>query len=97
MEQLADSEVVRSDAVHRRDVPAEDVVPPPELLCALDRDDVARLLDHADDRRVSLRIAAEVALFAFGNIEARLADRDLLLRGDDRVGEPVRLFRRGFQ
>src|SRR5205807_3860085 len=73
VEQLADAKVVRPDAVHRRDVPAEHMVTAAELLGAFDRDDVPRFLDHADHRRVALRVAAEVALLAFGNVEARLA------------------------
>src|SRR4051812_11312554 len=46
-QELGDLEVLRLDAVDRRKRPAEDVVAPAVLARALDRDDVADLLDDA--------------------------------------------------
>ncbi len=68
----------------RRQRPAEHVVQPAELARALDRHDVGRLLDHADDRRVAARVGADRAQLALGEVEALPAEADLLLDVDDR-------------
>jgi hypothetical protein len=55
----------------------------------LDRDHVARLLDDADERRVAPVVEADRAARALGQVEADLAEADLLLDVADRVGERV--------
>src|SRR3712207_8230309 len=48
----SDADVLRLDAVDRRQRAAEDVVATAELVGALDRHDVAELLDDADHARI---------------------------------------------
>jgi hypothetical protein len=56
---------------------------------ALDRDDVARLLHDADQAGVTALVGADPAARALGEVEADLAQPDLLLDLADRVGEGV--------
>ena len=44
--ELADAQLVRSDAVHRRERAAEHVVQPMELAAALDREHIERFLNN---------------------------------------------------
>ena len=57
--QPVDSKVAGLDAVERRQRPAEDVVEAAVLARALDRDDVHRLLDDADDGAVTTCVRAD--------------------------------------
>ena len=59
---------------------------------ALDRDHVGRLLDHADQGAVALRVGADPAERPLGEVEAFLAEADLLLHFADRLAERERLF-----
>src|SRR4029078_5665103 len=68
-----------------------------ELVRALDRDDVARLLDDADHGPVAPLVEAELAELALGEVEAAPAPGDLLLRLDDRSRAPARVLRRDAQ
>jgi hypothetical protein len=86
-QQLGDLQVLGVDPVDRRQRPAEDVVAPAVLVRALDRDDVARLLDDADDRRVAPLVLADAAALLVGQVEAHLAQADALLDLADRVGQ----------
>jgi hypothetical protein len=61
------------------------------LVRALDRDHVARLLDDADQRGVAPLVLADRAARALGEVEADLAQRDLVLDVADRLGERVRV------
>jgi hypothetical protein len=56
---------------------------------ALDGDDVAGLLDDADLPRVAALVRANPAARAVGEVEADLAEADLLLDLADRVGQRV--------
>ena len=58
--------------------PPEHVVPAAELARLLDRDDVLRLLDHAQHRHVAARVAADPALLVGGDVAADVAEPDLL-------------------
>src|SRR5829696_1886417 len=89
--ELADLEVVRLDAVDRRQRAAEHVVAAAELVRALDRDDVARVLDDADERAVPARVGADLAARALGQVEADFAETDAFLDLADRVGERERV------
>ena len=93
-EQLLDAQLLGSDALDRRDRALQHVVAALELTGALDRDDVARLLDDAHDVRVAPVVAAERAQLAFGDVEAPPAPRDAILRVDDRGREPLGVDRR---
>ena len=59
--ELGDLQVLGIDAVDRRQRAAEHVVAAAELVRALDRDDVAGLLDDADQRRVAALVEADPA------------------------------------
>ena len=55
VDQLPGPQILRADPVDRADRTTEHVVAAAELADLLDRRDVLRLLDHADDRRVAAR------------------------------------------
>ena len=86
-DQLGDLQVLRVDPVDRRERPAEHVVEPAVLVSALDRDHVGGLLDDTDRGAVPARVLADLAARALGEVEADLAESDLLLHLADRVGE----------
>src|SRR5829696_1052556 len=67
--ELRDLEVVGLDAVDRRERAAEHVVAAAVLVRALDRDDVPRLLDDADQRRVAALVRADRAARALREVE----------------------------
>ena len=86
-DQLGDPQVLRVDPVDRREGAAEDVVEAAVLVGPLDRDHVTGLLDHADHRGVAGRVLADPAARPLREVEADLAEADLLLHLADRVGE----------
>ena len=81
------------DAVDRGQCPAEDVVEAAILGRALDREQVGRLLDDADDRAVATRVEADRAHLVLGQVPALTAEADALLDLLDRVRERDRLVR----
>src|SRR5215211_5928001 len=83
--ELSDLQVLGVDAVDRRQRPAEDVVAAAVLVRALDRDDVAWLLDDADEPGVAALVLTDAAARLFGEVEADLAEADALLDLPDRV------------
>src|SRR5689334_24016070 len=85
--ELGELEVLGLDAVDRRQRAAEHVVAAAVLVRALDRDDVAGLLDHADQLGVAALIQADRAARPLREVEADLAERDLLLDVADRLGQ----------
>ncbi len=95
--ELRDLEVLRLDAVDRGERAAEHVVAAVVLVRPLDRDHVARLLDDADQRRVAPLVGADRAARALGEVEADLAEPDLVLDVADRVRERMRVLRRRAQ
>ena len=84
-EQLVDAEVLRLDAVERRERPAEHVVDAAVLVGALHREHVGRLLDDADERLVAPRVEADDAELLLGQVPALAAEADALLRLADRL------------
>ena len=62
IEQLLDAQLLGADALDGADRALEHVVATLELAGLLDGDDVARLLDHADDGRVASWIEQIAAL-----------------------------------
>src|SRR4029079_19533708 len=96
-EQLRDVEVLGVHSVDRRQRAAEHVVAAVELARALDRDDVAWLLDHADGGRLAALVLADAAGRLRREVEADLAVPDGRLYLTDRVGEAERLLLRGAQ
>ena len=61
LDQLGDGEILGADAVERRERAAEHVIEPVEHGGALERPEIADLLDHADERAVARVVAAERA------------------------------------
>src|SRR3954447_19736530 len=87
VEQLSDLEAVGADAIDRRDGPVEDVIAAPELARPLEGEDVERLLDHAQASSVAARVAADRAQRLVADVEALVAEDDLLPHGDERGRE----------
>src|ERR671930_2350332 len=83
--------MLRLDAVERRECAAEDVVEAAVLVRALERDQVGRLLDDADDRVVAARVAADLAGLLLRQVPALAAEADALLHLLDRRREGERL------
>ena len=94
-QQLGDLQVLGVDPVDRREGAAEHVVEAAVLVGALDRDHVGGLLDHADRRAVAVGVRADPAERALGEVEAALAEADLLLHLADRRRQRPRPPRRG--
>ena len=90
-EQLADLQALGADAVDRRDRAVEDVVEALELGRPLEREHVERLLDDAQPALVAARVAADRAQRLVADVEAALAEDDLVAHGDERRGERPRL------
>ena len=65
------------------------MIAPAVLMGALDRHDVGRLLDDADQARVAARVVADPAVRALGEVEADLAQADALLDLADGVRQRV--------
>ena len=90
-EQLGDVEILGIDSVDRRQRAPEHVVAAVELAGALDRDHVARLLDHADGGPLAPFVLADAADRLRCEVEAHLAVADGGLHLPDGLGEPERL------
>ena len=73
----------------------EDVVDAAELAGPLEGQDVERLLDDAQPRLVAAGVAADRAQRRVADVEAALAEHDLLADRDERGGERPRLGVRG--
>ena len=93
-QQLVDAQMLRLDAVDRRQRAAEHVVQAAELVGAFERDQVGRMLDDADQRMVAARVEADRADLILGQVAALLAEADALLHVLDRGGERQRLLAR---
>ena len=93
-QQLVDAQVLGLDAVERRERAAEHVVEAAVLGRALERDQVDRLLDDADDRVVAPRVEADRADLLLGEVAALAAEADALLHLVIAVGERERLLLR---
>src|SRR5690606_594438 len=70
LEQRGDVQLVRADAIQRRQAPAQHMIQAPVLARSLDGTDVRRLLHHAEDRRITARTAADFAERILGVIAA---------------------------
>ena len=91
LEELADLEPLGPDAVDRADRAVEHVVAAAELAGPLDRQHVERLLDDAQLAVVAARVAADRAQRGVADVEAALAEHDLVADGDQRARERARL------
>ena len=91
VEQLADAQPVGTDAVHRRDGAVEDVVTAAEGAGPLEGEDVERLLDHAQPVVVARGSRQIGQSGPVADVEAALAEDDLVAHGDERRREGTRL------
>ena len=96
-EQLLDPQLLGPDALDRRDRALQHVVAAAELVGALDRDDVARLLDDAERRGVAPFVEAVAAQLALGDVEAAPAPVTRSLASMIARGEAVGVLGRGLQ
>ncbi len=85
--QLGQVELLRPDAVQRREGASEDVVKTTILVRPFDADDVPGLFHDADDGGVPPRIPADVTELLFGEVEAARAEADDLFDLDESVGQ----------
>jgi len=88
-----DVEIIGTDAVQRRQPASEDMIQGGEIFGFFKRDNVAGLLDDADDRPVAGLAGANGARVGFGNIAAGRARADFFLDDQDRFGQFPRLVR----
>src|SRR6266545_7287729 len=91
LQQSVDVDVLRPDALERRERAEEDVEEALEIARPLDRGNVERFLDDADDRGVAPRVGADRARVDVGHVVARRAVEDLLLDLDDRARQRLGL------
>ncbi len=88
-DQRVDGQLFRPDTRERRQPAQEDVINAVECAGLLEGHEIARLLDHANGRLITARVAADGAdgLVGLGEMEADLAMLDSLLGGPDCVGQ----------
>ena len=96
-DQLVDPQMLGLDAVDRRERAAEHVVQAPELVRPLEREQVGRLLDDADERAVAARVAADRRSAPPRSGSRTRGRSGLVLDVADRVGERERLLLRDAQ
>ena len=87
LDKRLDLKVVGSDVVHRRDHAVEHVIAAAELAGAFDRDHIARVGNHTDDRRVALVRRTDGAHAAVCQIAADGAAGDRAFGVQDGVGK----------
>ena len=85
--QRVDREVLRTDAVERRQRPAQHVVAAAGRIGPLQRPQIGDVGDHDDDRVIAPRVGAHGAGVLGVDIAAGLADLDLVDRHLQRAGE----------
>ena len=83
LQQLADAQPLGADAVDRRDRAVEDVVEALELGRALEREDVERLFHDAQPALVPAAVATDRAQLLVADVEAALAEDDLVADVDE--------------
>src|SRR4029077_9353481 len=83
-QQLVDLQPVRPDPVDRRDRAMEEVVSAPELAGPFEGQHVERLLDDAQAALVATAVAADGAQRRVADVEALLAEDDLVAYRDER-------------
>ena len=91
LQQWPDAQAVRADAVHRRDGSVEHVVATLEGARPFQGQDVERLLHDAEPRVVAIRVEADGAARAGGDVEADVAEHDLVPHGNQGRGQGARL------
>ena len=97
VQQLVDLQQFRADAIERRDRPQQDVVEAAVGAGLLNREDVLRLLDDAQDGGIARAILTDLAAVRLAQIEAHLAEAQVVLDVGDRLGQLPCLFAGGPQ
>ena len=85
-----EAELCGTDAIERRQVPGQHEVAAAVAGRLFDREHVRRRLDHAQERRVAARIAADPADLGVAEHAAARAMADAVRGGRERVGERER-------
>jgi hypothetical protein len=96
-QEIADLQVVRPDAVQRRQRPHQHVIDAVEVARLLDPGHVLRLLDDADKATIAGRVGTEVARVGVGDVAAHRAVGDAVLDVAHRLDEPLDLLARRLQ
>src|SRR5262245_10529281 len=87
LDQLGDRPVSRPHAVEPRERAANHVIEPVEHASALERPEIADLLDHADQRAVAALVPAQRARVDGIDVATGLAGHDAIMRFGERGGE----------
>src|SRR3989304_991045 len=94
-DQLGNLQLVGADAVERRDGAVQDMILAAKLTGALERDDVAGVLDDAKDAVASRRVRAGRTRVDVGDRETDRAIAHLVFHVQDGLGQRAGLFRGG--
>ena len=86
-EERLDLEVVRPDAVERRERAVQHVIAAAKLAHALDREEIGRLLDDADHLGAAPRVGAQRTRITLREREAHRAEPRLVLHREQRLGQ----------
>lgn len=95
--ELLDLQILWLDAIDWRQSAPEHVVKAMEFVGALHWNHITGLLNDTDHARVATPVLADATAWLIGEVEAHLAQSNLLLDLLDRLGEPKRVLVRGTQ
>ena len=84
-EKGGDVQILRADAVQRREQPAENMITPFVAQRALERPQIGDLLDDADDAAIALRVGTDGAGVLTVEVAARTAWLDRFRRAFERL------------
>ena len=85
LQQIHDSQLLGSNAAQGRKRAMQHVIQAGELARGFDGKNIVRLLHHADDGTIAVRIAAEIAQLAVADVVADGADAELVFHVHQRV------------
>jgi hypothetical protein len=85
LQQTLDAQLLRPDAAQRRDGAVQHMIQALELPRGLDGQNIVRLLHHADDGMIAMRIAAVIAQIAVADVVADGANSELVLHVEQRL------------
>jgi hypothetical protein len=93
IDEAIDGQILGANAIERRKSAAENVIQTPELTGALDRADIRRFFDCADECGVTPLIAADRTQLVFGQVEASRAGTHAFREPEEGVREPLGMLR----
>ncbi len=91
-QQVGNTELLRSDTIHRRERSVEDVIDTVVVARPLDGSDVGWLLEYADQALIACRICAVVAGIDVGDVVADGAEAKVSLELLDGMSESASVF-----